>query len=204
MFNISYTTIKGLSKFIKNVEDYLFATILLVFASPLMVVIAMGVKISSPGPILYRQCRVGWNGQEFTMLKFRSMPFEIEKKSGPVWASRDDGRATAFGGFLRKFSLDELPQLFNVLKGEMSLIGPRPERPMFVKKYKDEVPHYMKKHLIKAGVTGWAQVNGWRGDTCLYTRIEHDLYYIENWSLWLDIKIFILTVFRGFINKHSF
>lgn len=138
------------------------------------------------------------------MFKFRSMPVEAEKGTGPVWASPMDNRATRFGSFLRKTSLDELPQLFNVLKGEMSLIGPRPERPMFVEKYKDEVPHYMKKHLVKAGLTGWAQVHGWRGNTCLHTRIEHDLYYIENWSLWLDIKIIVMTVFRGLVHKNAY
>ncbi len=138
------------------------------------------------------------------MFKFRSMPIEVEKETGPVWAGKLDKRATPLGSFLRKTSLDELPQLFNVLKGEMSLIGPRPERPMFVDRYKDEIPHYMKKHLVKAGLTGWAQVHGWRGNTCLHTRIEHDLYYIENWSLWLDIKIIIMTVFRGLVHKNAY
>jgi putative colanic acid biosynthesis UDP-glucose lipid carrier transferase len=169
-----------------------------------MALIAIGVKLSSPGPVLYRQKRVGWNGREFTMLKFRSMPVEAERESGPVWASKKDDRATPFGAFLRKTSLDELPQLFNVLRGEMSLIGPRPERPVFVEQYKDEVPHYNKKHLVKAGLTGWAQVHGWRGNTCLHTRIEHDLYYIENWSLWLDIKIIVMTIFRGLIHKNAY
>ena len=169
-----------------------------------MLLIAIGVKLSSPGPVLYRQKRVGWNGREFTMLKFRSMPVEAELETGPIWASKMDKRATPFGAFLRKTSLDELPQLFNVLRGEMSLIGPRPERPVFVEKYKDEVPHYNKKHLVKAGLTGWAQVHGWRGNTCLHTRIEHDLYYIENWSLWLDIKIIVMTLFRGLIHKNAY
>ncbi len=202
--NISYSAIDGVNRIVKAAEDYVLASILLLLASPVMLFIAIGVKLSSPGPILYRQQRVGWNGQEFTMLKFRSMPVEAEKETGPVWASPMDNRATKFGSFLRKTSLDELPQLFNVLKGEMSLIGPRPERPMFVEKYKDEVPHYMKKHLVKAGVTGWAQVHGWRGNTCLHTRIEHDLYYIENWSLWLDIKIIIMTIFRGLVHKNAY
>ncbi|MCW8922209.1 MAG: undecaprenyl-phosphate glucose phosphotransferase [Gammaproteobacteria bacterium] len=202
--NISYSAIDGMNQLVKTIEDYVLATVLLLLASPLMLVIATGVRLSSPGPVLYRQKRVGWNGREFTMLKFRSMPVEAENDTGPVWASKGDDRATKFGSFLRKTSLDELPQLFNVLKGEMSLIGPRPERPMFVDKYKDEVPHYMKKHLVKAGVTGWAQVHGWRGNTCLHTRIEHDLYYIENWSLWLDMKIIIMTVFRGLIHKNAY
>ena len=202
--NISYSAIDGMNEIIKTCEDYLLAAVLLILSSPLMLLIAIGVKLSSPGPILYRQRRVGWNGQEFTMFKFRSMPLEAEKESGPVWASKLDNRATRFGSFLRKTSLDELPQLLNVLKGEMSLIGPRPERPMFVEKYKDEIPHYMKKHLVKAGLTGWAQVHGWRGNTCLHTRIEHDLYYIENWSLWLDIKIIVMTVFRGLVHKNAY
>jgi putative colanic acid biosysnthesis UDP-glucose lipid carrier transferase len=202
--NISYSAIDGMNEIIKTCEDYLLSAALLVLASPLMAVIAVGVKLSSPGPVLYRQRRVGWNGHEFTMYKFRSMPVEAEKETGPVWASEVDRRATKFGSFLRQTSLDELPQLFNVLQGKMSLIGPRPERPMFVEKYKDEVPHYMKKHLVKAGLTGWAQVHGWRGNTCLHTRIEHDLYYIENWSLWLDIKIIIMTIFRGLVHKNAY
>lgn len=202
--NISYSAIDGMNEFVKTCEDYALAAMLLVLASPLMLLIAAGVKMSSPGPVLYRQRRVGWNGHEFTMYKFRSMPVEAEKESGPIWANKVDNRATAFGSFLRKTSLDELPQLLNVLQGKMSLIGPRPERPHFVEKYKDEVPHYMKKHLVKAGVTGWAQVHGWRGNTCLHTRIEHDLYYIENWSLWLDIKIIIMTVFRGLVHKNAY
>ncbi len=202
--NISYSAIEGTNQILKAIEDYVLSSVLLVFASPLMLLIATGVKLSSPGPILYRQRRVGWNGKEFTMFKFRTMPVDIEKHTGPVWASKEEQRATRFGSFLRKTSLDELPQLFNVLMGEMSLIGPRPERPVFVEKYKDEIPHYMKKHLVKAGLTGWAQVHGWRGNTSLHTRIEHDLYYIENWSLWLDIKIIIMTVFRGLIHKNAY
>jgi len=202
--NISYSAIDGANKLLKAVEDYVLTSVLLIFASPLMALIAIGVKLSSPGPVLYRQQRVGWNGREFTMLKFRSMPVEAELETGPVWASKMDNRATPFGSFLRKTSMDELPQLFNVLRGEMSLIGPRPERPVFVEQYKDEIPHYNKKHLVKAGLTGWAQVHGWRGNTCLHTRIEHDLYYIENWSLWLDIKIIIMTLFRGLVHKNAY
>ena len=202
--NISYSAIDGMNEVIKTCEDYVLTAVLLVLASPLMLLIALGIKMSSPGPVLYRQSRVGWNGQEFTMFKFRSMPVEAEKETGPVWSSKVDNRATRFGSFLRKTSLDELPQLLNVLKGDMSLIGPRPERPHFVEKYKDEVPHYMKKHLVKAGVTGWAQVHGWRGNTCLHTRIEHDLYYIENWSVWLDIKIIVMSVFRGLVHKNAY
>jgi len=202
--NISYSAIDGINEIVKNVEDFILTFILLILASPLMLLLAAGVKMSSPGPIFYRQRRVGWNSVEFTMYKFRTMPVEAEKESGPIWSSKVDNRATKFGSFLRKTSLDELPQLFNVLQGKMSLIGPRPERPHFVEKYKDEIPHYMRKHLVKAGLTGWAQVHGWRGNTCLHTRIEHDLYYIENWSLWLDIKIIIMTVFRGLVHKNAY
>lgn len=202
--NISYTAIDGSNRILKEAEDYILGVVLLLFASPLMALIAIGVKLSSPGPILYRQKRVGWNGKEFTMFKFRTMPVDAEKETGPVWAKPHEKRATAFGTFLRNTSLDELPQLFNVLRGEMSLIGPRPERPVFVQQFKDEIPHYMKKHLVKAGMTGWAQVHGWRGNTCLHTRIEHDLYYIENWSLWLDIKIIVMTVFRGLVHRNAY
>jgi putative colanic acid biosynthesis UDP-glucose lipid carrier transferase len=202
--NISYSAIDGANRLLKAVEDYVLTSVLLILASPLMALITIGVKLSSPGPVLYRQMRVGWNGKEFTMLKFRSMPIEAERETGPIWASKLDKRATPFGSFLRKTSLDELPQLFNVLRGEMSLIGPRPERPMFVEQYKDEIPHYNKKHLVKAGLTGWAQVHGWRGNTCLHTRIEHDLYYIENWTLWLDIKIILMTIFRGLVHKNAY
>jgi len=202
--NISHTSIDGTNKMLKACEDYVLGTLLLLCAAPVMLLIAIGVKLSSRGPVLYRQKRVGWSGKAFTMLKFRTMPVDIEKHSGPVWASQDEARATSFGSFLRKTSLDELPQLFNVLRGEMSLVGPRPERPVFVEKYKDEIPLYMKKHLVKAGVTGWAQVHGWRGNTCLHTRIEHDLYYIENWSLWLDIKIIVMTVFKGLVHKNAY
>ena len=202
--NISYSAIDGVNEIVKTIEDYILSMVLLVMSSPFMLLIAAGIKLTSRGPVLYRQRRVGWNGVEFTMYKFRSMPVETEKKSGPVWASKVDNRATRLGSFLRKTSLDELPQLFNVLQGKMSLIGPRPERPMFVEKYKNEIPHYMKKHLVKAGLTGWAQVHGWRGNTCLHTRIEHDLYYIENWSLWLDIKIIVMTIFRGLVHKNAY
>jgi len=202
--NISYSAIDGANRIVKAIEDYVLAFVVLILAAPVMLLIALGVKLTSSGSVLYRQRRVGWNGKEFTILKFRSMPPDAEQETGPVWACPLDNRATRFGSFLRKTSLDELPQLINVLKGEMSLIGPRPERPVFVEQYKNEIPHYMKKHLVKAGVTGWAQVHGWRGKTCLHTRIEHDLYYIENWSLWLDVKIIVMTVFRGLVHKNAY
>ena len=138
------------------------------------------------------------------MYKFRSMPVDAEAKTGAVWAKEGENRATPFGSFLRKTSLDELPQFFNVLFGDMSIVGPRPERPVFVEKFKHEIPGYMQKHLVKAGITGWAQINGWRGDTDLAKRIEYDLFYIENWSIGFDLKIIFLTIFRGFINKNAY
>ena len=154
----------------------------------------MGVKLSSSGPVFYRQRRVTWNGAQFDMLKFRSMPVDAESASGPVWARAGDARATPFGSFLRRWSLDELPQFFNVLKGDMSIVGPRPERPEFIDRFRDQIPGYMQKHLVKAGITGWAQVNDLRGNTDLAKRIEFDLYYIDNWSLWFDLRIIMQTL----------
>ena len=169
-----------------------------------MLCIALCIRLTSKGPVLYKQERVGWGGKPLQMYKFRTMPVNAEQVSGPVWNKPEDRRATPFGAFLRKTSLDELPQLFNVIKGEMSLVGPRPERPVFVEKFKHEVPGYMQKHRVKAGITGWAQINGWRGDTDLTKRIEHDLYYIRNWSLLFDLKILCLTLIRGFVNKNAY
>jgi putative colanic acid biosynthesis UDP-glucose lipid carrier transferase len=169
-----------------------------------MAAIALGVRLSSPGPVLYRQERVTWNGVRFRMLKFRTMPTDAEAESGPVWANRAEARATPFGTFLRRWSLDELPQLINVLRSEMSIVGPRPERPEFVDRFKDEVPRYMQKHLVKAGITGWAQVNDLRGDTDLHQRIEYDLYYIENWSVWFDLRIIGLTVAHLFRSRNAY
>jgi putative colanic acid biosynthesis UDP-glucose lipid carrier transferase len=202
--DISVSPLHGINRYIKEIEDRLLALILLILASPVMLLIAIGVKLSSPGPVFYRQERVGWNNRSFIMLKFRSMPVNAEAKTGPVWAKPGENRATPFGAFLRKTSLDELPQLINVLKGDMSLVGPRPERPDFVEVFKDQVPNYMKKHMVKAGITGWAQVNGWRGDTDLVKRIEHDLYYIQNWSVWFDLEIAMRTIVSGFVNKNAY
>ncbi len=202
--NLSMTPMDGLNRFIKAVEDKIFATIILLGISPWLVLIAIGVKLSSPGPIFYRQERMSWNGTRFYMYKFRSMRADAESETGAVWAKLGDGRATRFGSFLRRTSLDELPQFFNVLKGDMSIVGPRPERPVFVEKFKNEVPGYMQKHKVKAGITGWAQVNGWRGDTDLVARIEHDLYYIEHWSLLFDLKIILLTLYRGLVHKNAY
>lgn len=184
------------NRFTKVVEDRVLAFLFLVITSPLMLLIALGIKLDSRGPVLFRQERVSLDRKPFIMLKFRSMPVGAES-GGPAWARADDPRPTRFGRFLRKTSLDELPQFINVLRGEMSIVGPRPERPVFVEKFKHEIPSYMKKHMMKAGITGWAQVNGWRGDTDINKRIEYDLYYIEHWSLWFDLKIILLTLVKG-------
>jgi putative colanic acid biosynthesis UDP-glucose lipid carrier transferase len=191
-------------QFLKYLFDYTVALLILVLIAPLMLIIALGVKLSSPGPVFYRQQRVSLHGAKFDMLKFRSMPVNTESQSGPVWARPGENRATKFGAFLRKSSLDELPQFFNVLRGEMSIVGPRPERPEFVDAFKLEVPKYMHKHLLKAGITGWAQVNGFRGDTSLSRRIEHDLYYIKHWSIIFDLRIIFMTLYKGFVHRSAY
>lgn len=204
VLNIRSTPMVGVSRVIKAIEDRVFAAIIFILISPVFGILALLVKCSSPGPIFYRQKRIGWNNKEFEMLKFRTMPVNTEAQTGPVWAKAHENRATRIGSFLRKTSLDELPQFLNVLRGDMSIVGPRPERQFFVEQFKEEVPRYMQKHLVKAGITGWAQVNGWRGNTSLAKRIEYDLYYIENWSLFFDLKIIFLTVLRGFVNKNAY
>lgn len=202
--NLSMSPMDGLNRFVKAVEDKVLAFVILLAISPWLVLIAIGVKLTSKGPVFYRQERMSWNGGCFYMYKFRSMPVDAETVTGAVWAKPDDERTTRFGRFLRRTSLDELPQFFNVLMGDMSIVGPRPERPVFVERFKNEVPGYMQKHKVKAGITGWAQVNGWRGDTDLLARIEHDLYYIEHWSLLFDLKIILLTLFRGLVHKNAY
>ena len=189
---------------IKRTLDIAFSAAVLVLLSPLLLALAAAVKLSSSGPVFYRQERMGLNGQTFGMLKFRSMPVDAEASTGAVWARSGENRATPVGAFLRKTSLDELPQFLNVLKGDMSVVGPRPERPVFIEQFKDEIPQYMLRHKVKAGITGWAQVNGWRGNTSLEKRIEYDLYYIRNWSLMLDIRIMWMTLFTGFVNEHAY
>ncbi len=169
-----------------------------------MILTALIIKLTSPGPIIFKQTRVGLHRRKFEMYKFRSMKVQTDEEEKVKWTTKDDPRKTRFGNFIRKTSIDELPQLFNVLKGEMSLIGPRPERPYFVEKFREEIPKYMIKHHVRPGITGWAQVNGWRGDTSIKMRIEHDIYYIENWSIWLDIKILFLTLFKGFVHRNAY
>ena len=194
VINLTDSPLHGPGLIAKNLEDFALALLLVVLGAPVFAAIALGIKLSSPGPVLYRQERVTWNGNRFSMLKFRSMPVDAERDTGPQWARAGERRATPFGRFLRRFSLDELPQLFNVLRGEMSIVGPRPERPEFVERFKRDIPGYMQKHLVKAGITGWAQVNDLRGDTNLEQRIQYDLYYIENWSIWFDLRIIGLTL----------
>jgi Undecaprenyl-phosphate glucose phosphotransferase len=194
----------GLNRVVKRVFDLTFGALALVVASPVMLAITVALELTSPGPILYRQERMGVDGRRFRMLKFRTMRVDAEADTGPVWAREDDPRRTTLGVFLRRTSLDELPQLFNVLHGEMSLVGPRPERPSFVEDFRRRVPGYMLRHKMKAGITGWAQINGWRGNTSIEKRIEHDLYYIERWSLAFDLKILLQTLWYGFkINRNA-
>lgn len=187
--------------FMKRAMDIIGSLLLIIVSSPIMLFAAIGVKLSSPGPIIFKQVRVGLNKKEFYMYKFRSM--RVNDGSDTRWSTNHDDRKTAFGALIRKLSIDELPQFFNVLKGDMSLVGPRPEIPHFVEQFKTEIPLYMVKHQVRPGITGWAQVNGLRGDTSIEDRIQHDIYYIENWSILFDIRILFLTLWKGIVNKEK-
>ena len=189
---------------VKRCMDIVGSIICIILGAPLMLICAAIIKTTSPGPVIFCQERVGLHNRPFMMYKFRSMVVQEAKAEKKAWTVRDDPRVTPIGRFMRKTSIDELPQLFNVLKGEMSLVGPRPERPFFVEKFQEEIPRYMVKHQVRPGMTGWAQVNGYRGDTSIRRRIDCDLYYIENWTIGLDIKILFLTVFKGFINNNAY
>lgn len=203
--NIRYVPLNNpLSAFIKRAMDIVGSLICIVLFSPVMLAAVIGIKLSSPGPVIFRQIRVGRHNMEFEMYKFRSMKIQTEEEEKKGWTTKDDPRVTKFGSFIRKTSIDELPQLFNVIKGDMSLVGPRPERPQFVEQFRESIPRYMVKHQVRPGMTGWAQVNGYRGDTSIRKRIDCDLYYIENWTVGLDIKILFFTVFRGFVNKNAY
>ena len=193
----------GWNSVLKRAMDLIVGAVALCLSLPALAVIAIAVRLTSPGPVLYRQQRMGLDGRRFEMLKFRTMIENAEGATGPVWAADDDSRVTGVGRWLRQASLDELPQLINVLRGEMSLVGPRPERPPLIEEFRKTIPKYMLRHKVKAGMTGWAQVNGWRGNTSLERRIEHDLDYIENWSLWRDVKILARTVLGGFRSKRA-
>ena len=204
IINVNDVPLQGVNSAIKRAIDAVLSAVALVVLAVPLAIIGLLVKLTSRGPVFFRQERTGLDGQTFTIVKFRSMYDDAERETGPVWAVPGDPRVTAFGRFLRRSNIDELPQLWNVLKGDMSIVGPRPERPHFVEEFRHRIPQYMLRHKVKAGLTGWAQVNGWRGNTPLEKRIEYDLYYIENWSVRLDLKIMWLTLVRGFFHKHAY
>ena len=201
---LSGSPMVGWSRVLKRLFDVALGIPLLAVFSPLMAIIALAVKLTSKGPVFYVQERMGFDGRTFSLAKFRTMRVDAEQETGPVWARQDDTRRTHLGTWLRRINLDELPQLWHVVRGQMSLVGPRPERPVFIDKFRDSIPRYMLRHYAKAGMTGWAQVNGWRGNTSVEKRLEHDLYYVRNWSLGLDVKILGLTLLRGFIDKNAY
>jgi len=204
VININDVPLQGFNSALKRVLDIAISSAaLVVLALPFWLIAAL-VKLTSRGDVFYRQERMGLDGKPFMIYKFRSMYADAEADTGPVFASEQDPRRTPLGKLLRRSNIDELPQLWNVLKGDMSIVGPRPERPLFVAQFKDKIPQYMLRHKVKAGITGWAQVNGWRGNTSIEKRIEYDLYYIENWSVRLDLKIMWLTLLRGFFHKHAY
>ena len=202
--HLTQVPLTGWMSLVKRTLDIGISAAALAVLSPLLAAIAAAIRLSDGGPVLYRQRRMGLDGRPFDILKFRSMRVGAEEESGPTWAQPDDPRRTRVGRFLRQWSLDELPQLWNVLRGEMSLVGPRPERPEFVGEFKEKFPQYMVRHRVRAGITGWAQVHGWRGNTSLSKRIEYDLYYIENWSLSLDIKILWMTLRHGIRHRNAY
>jgi Undecaprenyl-phosphate glucose phosphotransferase len=201
VINIRYVPLdNSWNKFLKRVSDIILVTIGIIITSPILIVTAILVKYSSPGPVIFKQKRVGINRKEFDIYKFRSMKVQDDHFEKYQWSHEDDPRKTKFGSFIRKTNIDELPQFFNILKGDMSLIGPRPERPFFVEKFRDEIPKYMIKHHVRPGMTGYAQINGYRGNTSIKKRIDHDIFYVENWNLILDVKIFFMT-FRNFFKN---
>ena len=202
--NVQASPLFGWNIVNKRIFDIAISFISIILSSPVMLLVSIVIKLTSSGPIIYNQERMGLDGRVFEMHKFRSMKIDSETETGPVWATKNDPRKTWIGKIARATSIDELPQLFNVLKGEMSLVGPRPERTVFINEFKERLPRYMLRHKVKAGMTGWAQVNGWRGDTSIEKRIEHDLYYIEHWAIGFDLKIVFLTLWKGFINKNAY
>jgi Undecaprenyl-phosphate glucose phosphotransferase len=189
---------------LKRVFDVCFSSTVLILAAPLFGLIALIIRLTSPGPVFFAQERVGLNGQPFRMYKFRTMRAGHKSESDTKWTTAGDSRKTAFGSLLRRTSLDELPQFINVLKGDMSVVGPRPERPYFVRKFLQEVARYNHRHALKVGITGWAQANGWRGNTSIEKRVEYDLYYLQNWSFALDLRIIVMTFLAGLINKNAY
>ena len=205
VINIRYVPLSNtFNAMVKRCMDIVGSIAGIIVSSPVMLVLCILIKLTSPGPLIYKQERVGLHNKTFRMYKFRSMELQPESEEKKAWTVKNDPRVTGIGKFMRRTSLDELPQLFNILKGDMSLVGPRPERPFFVEKFREEIPRYMVKHQVRPGLTGWAQVNGYRGDTSIRKRIDCDLYYIENWSIGFDIKILFLTFFKGFVNKNAY
>ena len=205
VINIRYVPLTNSGNwFVKRLMDIAGALFGILITSPIMLLVAVLVKLTSDGPIIFKQERVGLHNKNFYMYKFRSMRLQTDTEEKQGWTVKDDPRVTTIGRFIRKTSIDELPQLFNILKGDMSLVGPRPERPQFVEEFKEKIPRYMVKHQVRPGLTGWAQVNGLRGNTSIKKRIEYDIYYIENWTLGFDISIIIRTFFTGFINKNAY
>ncbi len=205
VINIRYVPLTNTGNIIiKRIVDVCGAVCGMALTSPLMLLAALLIKLTSPGPVIFRQERVGLHNKPFYMYKFRTMERQVPGEEKKAWTVRNDPRVKPVGKFLRRTSLDELPQLFNILRGDMSLVGPRPERPLYVEKFKEEIPRYMVKHQVRPGLTGWAQVNGLRGDTSIRKRVEYDIYYIENWTVWFDFKIILMTFFTGFVNKNAY
>lgn len=205
VINIRYVPLSNTwNALMKRLVDIFGSIFCIILFSPVMLFAAIGTRVTSKGPIIYKQTRIGLHSKPFTMYKFRTMRVQSAEEEKKGWTIPGDDRVTKFGSFLRRTSIDEMPQFFNVLAGKMSLVGPRPERPQFVDKFREEIPRYMVKHQVRPGITGWAQINGYRGDTSIRKRIEHDIYYIENWSLGFDFRILFLTVFKGFINKNAY
>ncbi|MCM1266751.1 MAG: undecaprenyl-phosphate glucose phosphotransferase [Bacteroidales bacterium] len=205
VINIRYVPLTNtLNWWLKRLVDIVVSLVGLVVASPVMLLAAIAVGFTSRGPVIFKQERIGLHNKPFRMYKFRTMKVQMPAAEQQGWTTKDDPRVTKVGKFLRKTSIDELPQLFNILKGDMSVVGPRPERPQFVEQFKEEIPRYMVKHQVRPGLTGWAQINGYRGDTSIKRRIEYDIFYIENWTMSFDVKIMFLTIFKGFINKNAY
>ena len=190
--------------FVKRILDILISLLVLLILWPVFIIVGILIKKEDKGTVFYKQIRTGKNGKNFEMYKFRTMIEQKPEEEEKEWTTKNDPRVTGFGKFLRRTSLDETPQFFNILKGDMSLIGPRPERPQFVEQFKEEIPRYMVKHQVRPGLTGWAQVNGYRGDTSIRKRVEYDIYYIENWTIGLDVQIILLTFLKGFVNKNAY
>lgn len=206
--NLSDTPMGGANRVVKELEDRILALVIIMIISPVALIISAAIMFTSSGPILFKQKRHGWDGRVINIYKFRTMDLHTESQDSLTQASKNDSRVTKLGKFLRKTSLDELPQFYNVLQGRMSIVGPRPHAIQHNELYKEKVDRYMLRHMVKPGITGWAQVNGYRGETDtidkMKKRIEYDLYYIENWSIWFDLKIITLTMFKGFVNKNAY